>query len=252
MKDESAAVKDLLSLHPSSLIPHPYSGRGLGARARLGEGAEVCVNHLIDQFLEAVAGPPAQHLARTGRVADEQVNFRGPVDPLVRLDVSLPVETCTREGALAELAHGVRLARGDDVVVRLRLLKHQVHGDDVVCGVAPVASRVEVAETEFVGKSEFYPRHGRSDLARHELKAPAGAFVVEQYARYAEHLVCLAVVAREVEARDLADAVGRARVEGGRLPLRNLAHLAEHLGRAGEVEAAAGLKLAQRGEYVVM
>src|SRR5437763_6365902 len=183
MKDESAAVKDLLSLHPSSLIPHPYSGRGLGARARLREGAEVCVNHLVDQFLEAVAGPPAEHLARTGRVADEQINFRGPVEPLVRLDVSLPVETCTREGAFAELAYGVRLARGDDVVVRLRLLKHQVHGDDVVCGVAPVASRVEDAEPEFRGEAELYPRNGRGDLSRHKLKTSLGAFLIKQYAR---------------------------------------------------------------------
>src|SRR2546423_4729192 len=170
----------------SFIIPHSSFiialRRGLGARARLGEGAEVCVNHLVDQVLEGVAGPPAEHLARLGRVADEQVNFGGPVEPLVRLNVALPVETGARKRPLAELADGVRLARGDDIVVRLRLLKHQVHGDDVVCGVTPVAARVEVAEPEFRGESEFYPRDGGSDLARHKLKTPAGAFVIKQYA----------------------------------------------------------------------
>jgi hypothetical protein len=75
--------------------------------------------------------------------------------------------------------------------------------------------------------------------------------VVEEDAGDAEHLVGLAVVAREVEAGDLADAVGRARVEARRLRLRHLRHLAEHLRRPGEVEAAPGLKLAQRGEYEV-
>ncbi len=47
-----------------------------------------------------------------------------------------------------ELAHRVRLAGGDDVVVRLVLLEHQPHRLDVVAGVAPVALRVEVAEVE--------------------------------------------------------------------------------------------------------
>src|SRR5207237_8825874 len=122
---------------------------------------------------EAVAGPPAEHLARLGRVADEQVNFGGPVEPLVRLNVALPVETGARKRPLAELADGVRLARGDDVVVRLRLLKHQVHGDDVVGCVTPVAPRVEVAEPEFRSEAELYPRNGGGYLARDELESPS-------------------------------------------------------------------------------
>ena len=43
------------------------------------------------------------------------------------------------ESPLYELAHRVLLAGGDDVVVGLVLLQHQVHGAHVVAGVAPVA-----------------------------------------------------------------------------------------------------------------
>ena len=64
------------------------------------------------------------------------------------LHVLLPVEPDVAEGELDELAHGVRLAGGDDVVVGLVLLEHQPHGLDVVAGEAPVALGVEVAEAQ--------------------------------------------------------------------------------------------------------
>ena len=47
-------------------------------------------------------------------------------------DVSVPLEARQPEGDLAQLAHGVRLAGGDDVVVGLVLLEHEPHGLDVV------------------------------------------------------------------------------------------------------------------------
>ena len=46
----------------------------------------------------------------------------------------------------------------------------------------------------------------------------------------------------------MAHAVGAARVEGGRLALRGLGHLAEHLGGGGLVEAGAQARLADRLE----
>ena len=67
------------------------------------------------------------------------------------------VESELRERQLAELADGVRLAGGDDVIVRLGLLQHQLHGLDVILGVAPVALRVEIAEAQLVGQAELDP-----------------------------------------------------------------------------------------------
>ena len=66
----------------------------------------------------------------------------------IHADVALPVEADEAEGDLAQLADGVHLAGGDDVVVRLRLLEHPPHRLDVLRRVAPVALGVEVAQVE--------------------------------------------------------------------------------------------------------
>ena len=57
-----------------------------------------------------------------------------------------PVEPSPGERDLAQLAHAVRLAGRDHVVVGLVLLEHQPHRLDVVAGEAPVALGVEVAQ----------------------------------------------------------------------------------------------------------
>ncbi len=82
------------------------------------------------------------------------------------------------------------------------------------------------------------------DLAGHELQPAAGALVVEQDPRAREQVVALAVVDRDEVAVGLGHPVGAARVEGGGLGLRDLEHLAEHLGRGRLVEARLGHHLA--------
>jgi len=62
----------------------------------------------------------------------------------------------------------VLLAGGDDDVVRLVLLQHQVHGLDVVAGVAPVALGVELAKVQVLLHAQGDPRHGARDLAGDE------------------------------------------------------------------------------------
>ncbi len=64
---------------------------------------------------------------------------------LVEADVVAPVEADVLEGGGDELLGGVRLARRDDVVVRLVGLKHQPHRPHVVAGEAPVPLGREVA-----------------------------------------------------------------------------------------------------------
>ena len=63
------------------------------------------------------------------------------------------------ERQFAELADGVGLAGGDDVVVRLIGLQHELHGADVARGVAPVALRVEVSEVETILETGLDARH---------------------------------------------------------------------------------------------
>src|SRR5215208_4720613 len=108
-----------------------------GARGS-GDRLQVFRDHLRYQPLERVAGLPPQDAARLRRVADEEVHLGRAVEALVLDDVLAPVEPYRGERQLADLADGVRLARGDDEFVRLTLLQHQAHRPDVILRVPPV------------------------------------------------------------------------------------------------------------------
>ncbi len=162
--------------------------------------------------------------------------------------VLLPVETGAAEGHLHQVAHRVRHARRDHVVVGALLLEHEPHRADVVAGEAPVAGGVQVAERERVVQPGLDARDAVAHLPRHELETPARRFVVEQDARAGEEAVALAVVDGDVVAEDLRDAVGAARVERRQLVLRHLAYLPEHLARRGLVQADPGVDRPDRVE----
>ena len=197
---------------------------------------------------EVDLGLPAQDLVRLGRVTDQKVDLGRAQEALVDDDVLLPVEADGLEGQAAELADLVRLAGRDDVVAGLVLLQHQPHGADVVGGVAPVTLRVEVAERQLLVELVRDARHAVRHLAGDELEAAAGRFVVEEDARRGVQVVALAVVDRDPVAVDLGHAVGAAGVERRRLALGDLDHLAEHLRRAGLVEADLGVDEPDRVE----
>src|SRR6516165_6675363 len=82
------------------------------------ESLEVSIHHHLHQLAEADRRLPAELGLGLGRVADQEIHLCRPYEPRVRDDVLLPVEPDVREGDLAELAHAVRLVRGDHVVVR--------------------------------------------------------------------------------------------------------------------------------------
>src|SRR5919106_1658996 len=205
------------------------------------EQGEVGVDHQVDQASERGLRLPAQLAARLGGVAHQQVDLRRPEELLVHDHVLLPVEPHAVERELAELAHRVGLAGGDHVVVGRVLLEHQPHGLDVVAGVTPVALGLEVPEAQLVGEPELDAGGAVGDLAGHELEAAPRPFVVEQDAAGGVEVVRLAVVDRDPVAVDLGNPVGRAGVEGCRLPLGRLHHLAEHLAGRRLVEADVGV-----------
>jgi hypothetical protein len=152
------------------------------------------------------------------------------------------------EGRLDELAHGVALPGRQDVVVGFRALQHPPHALDIVAGMAPVAHRVEVAEVEPILAAGRDRGDAAGDLAGDEGLAAARALVVEEDSVAGEEAVALAVVDGDPVGVELGDAVGAARVEGGRLALRSLDHLAEELGGGGLVEARADSRFADRLE----
>src|SRR4030067_3832682 len=121
-----------------------------------------------------------------------------------------------------ELADAVALAAADDVVVRLGVLEHHVHGARVVAGEAPVALGVEVAEEELFLLAQLDADGALGDLASDELGAATGRLVVEEDAAAGEDAVALAVVDGDVVAVDFGDALGAAGTEAGVLVLGGL------------------------------
>ena len=85
---------------------------------------------------------------------------------------------------------------------------------------APVACGVEIAQSQLVGEAELDLGDVGRDFAGDELKAAAGAFVVEEDAAGGVQSIGLAVVARQVEAGDLGNAISRARMERRQFGLR--------------------------------
>src|SRR5438093_375989 len=204
------------------------------------QALQVGAHHHLDQLAEGDARRPAEHAPRLGGVAHQAFDLGGAEQRRVLVHVLAPVEPERAEGDLHQLAHGVGLAGRHHVVVGPGLLQHAPHGVDVVAGEAPVAPRLQVPETELAAEPELHARGAVAHLARDELAAAAGGFVIEKYSRARVDIIALSVVHCDEVSVDLGDAVGAARVEGRSLALRRLAHLAEHLARAGLVEARPG------------
>src|SRR4051794_3537463 len=115
------------------LLTHPDPAAG----ELVLEELDVVLDHDPDEVLELRLGLPAELLLGLARVAVQRVDLRRPQVPRIELDVLLPVHVEVRGGLGQEVAHAVRLARRDDVVVGLVLLEHQPHRLGVVRRVAP-------------------------------------------------------------------------------------------------------------------
>jgi len=142
------------------------------------------------------------------------------------------------EGQVGELADTVLHAGGDDEVLGLVVLQDQPHALHIVLGIAPVTEAVQVAQVEAVLQALADAGSGQRDLPRDEGLASALAFVVEEDARAAEHIVGLAVLLDNPEAVELGHGIGAVGMEGGVLVLGHLLHLAVELGGRGLVDAA--------------
>src|ERR1043165_9823063 len=94
-------------------------------------------------------------------------------------------------------------------------------------------------------------RDAGGDLSRHKLVAAPRALMIKENAANAEHVVGFAVISRQLKARDFADAVRRTWMKRRVLVLGHLARLAEHFGRAGEIEAALRLQFAQSCQHIM-
>ena len=218
---------------------------------------EVLLDHLADQFLEGGAELPPDLLLGLGGIAEEKFDLSGAEvlgidfnqDAILIVGINtnlvdgaglaLPLDGSANngEGTLDELANGVGLSGGQDVVIGLLLLEHAPHTLNVVAGMAPITLGVDVSEVEALVNSLVDAGDGGGNLAGDEGTATAGTLVVKEDAVGNVHAVGLTVVDKDPEGVLLGNGVGRAGVEGGGLGLRDLLNLSVKLGGGGLVEA---------------
>jgi hypothetical protein len=140
---------------------------------------DIMLDHHIYERGERNSRLPGEHFARLARIAEKHINLSRPEIPLIDLDVSPPVQASSREGELDDVAHTVRLPRGNDIVIGVLLLQHQPHRLDIVGSKTPIAPRFEVSEVELVLQSLTDPADGPSYFPRYEGLAATGALMIE-------------------------------------------------------------------------
>src|SRR5258706_9860211 len=143
------------------------------------------------------------------------------------------------------------LAGGNDIVVRLGLLQHQVHSPNIIRGIAPIALRLEIPQPQLCGQPELDTGRGAGDLARHKLETTARPFVIEENAAQAIHPVGFTIISGQLESCNFANSIRTTRMKGGRFPLWHFPHLAEHFARAGKVKPALRPQFSHRREHVM-
>src|SRR5262245_11296226 len=110
---------------------------------------DIGLDHFGHELIEADGVLPAELLSRLSRISDEQVDFGWPeitrvnadqhatglgIDTLLVDAFAPPGDPSTHDGKrpFDELAHGIRFAGGQDVVIRFGLLQHPPHAFDIV------------------------------------------------------------------------------------------------------------------------
>src|ERR1700730_258185 len=122
---------------------------------------------------------------------------------------------------------------------------------NIIRRMTPVAFRVQVAEFQFLRQSQLDARYRAGNLSGHKLESAERSLVIKKDSAHTEHPVSLAVIPGQLKARHFADAIGRARVKGRRLPLWYFLDLAEHFARTGEIETAIRAQLPESRQHVV-
>jgi len=138
---------------PRALVASPSSrvtsAPGMPLRGwMISDPLDLLVHHHADQLGEGNPRLPAEARAGFAGIASGLADVHRPEQLGVLFDLVAVVEPHMGEGFVAELAHRVALAAGDDAVVGDVGLHHQAHGFDAVAGEAPVAARFQGASPE--------------------------------------------------------------------------------------------------------
>ena len=83
------------------------------------------IDHHLHQLGKGDLGRPAQSAVGLGRVGQEHIDLRRPVEFRIDDDITAPIQADTVEGDGDKLLHGVRFAGADDIVLGHVLLQHK-------------------------------------------------------------------------------------------------------------------------------
>src|ERR1700722_441347 len=237
-----SSAEPTIPLCPATKTVLPFSSNGVFAIGDLSPGdRKVARHHLLDQFGEGCFRLPAEHPARLAGVADQLIDFGGAkihrIDAhkglsRLRIDAGLldalaaPHDAAADFGErdLDEFAYRAGLTGCQHEIVRYLRLQDLVHALDIVPGMAPVASRLEISQIERVFQTDLDPGDAAGNLAGDESFAADRAFMIEQDAVAGKHAVGLAVIHRDPVTVELGDAIGRAWIERRGFPLRGFLH----------------------------
>src|SRR6185312_11742210 len=184
------------------------------------QGIEIAMNHFGHHLRKRISRLPSQRHTRLRGISAEFIHFRRPQKRRIDLYELPVVEPDLAESQLTKIADAVHLAGANYIIVRGRLLQHAVHRPHVIGCMAPVPPRLQIAQPQRGRQPQLDPGNSAGNLARHKLKAPAGAFVIEENAAAAKHAVGFAIIHRQMKSGNLADPVRAPRMECGGLPLR--------------------------------
>ena len=119
----------------------------------------------------------------------------------------LPIQPYVGKSNFTQVPDRIGSVRGNDVVFRLLLLKHQPHRLDVLLRISPIPYSIEIAKFQFTVDDEGLPQfihrrildtqvnggHGHRDFSRHKVQAPPRALMVKQNTAAGKHVIGLTI-----------------------------------------------------------
>src|SRR5207249_3413288 len=127
-----------------------------------------------------------------------------------------------------KLPDRMSLARRDDIVIRLVLLKHQPHGTDKIRSVAPIAFCLEISKKQLVLYAQLDSGDGLGDFSSDKSLSTARRLMIEQYSVTGKETMPFPVIYRHPMGVEFGRRIGAAGLKACRLVLRRRCRT-EHL-----------------------
>ena len=151
-----------------------------GKRPLLASQFEIVFHHHGDQFFKFHHRRPSQPGARFRCIAAQIIHLRGTEIARIFFDMPFPRDAAIVRGQFQKFAHRMRLAGGDDEILRAGVLQNPPHRFHIIARIAPIAAGVEIAQVQLLLQPQFDARQRPGDFPGDERFSATRRFVVEQ------------------------------------------------------------------------